>query len=290
MATVQIIQDRTFWENTTPLEAKKMLEEPYFSYLLEVKEKEFEDFLVPYFWMFRSEPDLKRVLNHSNFQVEYVLQFLYFGYGKYISSGNTEIAPFFTQMRSILSSEQSFRLLTKVNDLVYDPTMKIQLLANLDAKSWEDLFAYYEEEEGGAISVLSLFERVGNEEIRELLFHNPILSNYLRMILALESLESDRYSSFFKIVPPILESLVIWERFSRDMLNAFPLEEEKNLPPAKRNQNRLSIILHELLKIPRNETVFVSNYLLANQVFLDNWERNLILSALENYSNAKVFF
>ncbi|WP_246052241.1 LBF_1199 family protein [Leptospira idonii] len=249
------------------------------------KDEAFCDLIFEYLWLFRSESETRVLLNKEEFPSSLLLRFIYFGYGKQFISGNFESGNYFSQVKTMLDPLQSLKILSLSEEMDRDPTLKIHLLANLDPQTWE---AYFDILEGNSFTMqalLGIFANLRENEIRKILLNSPTLYYYLRMMMvSRDQLESDKDKKSKDILQGILDSVHVWELFCLSVQEKFNLTEEKNKKPKERDSLRLSLVLHELVKVPNHERADILVYIKGNGAVIDEWEESTILSVLENHN------
>ncbi len=90
------------------------------------------------------------------------------------------------------------------------------------------------------------------------------------------------------LIESLLSQIGRWEEFVKDMKSTFLLQEEKKCSPKDRNPNRLSIILHELIKISAEERMLILDFFLLHDLLFDVSEKQTIDYILSVYSKEEV--
>jgi len=182
-------KDSEFWKNSSPSEIISFFEQlPNGRKLAAwVKHMEgdlaFADLVFEYLWICRSDEKVIDFLNRNEISPKLILHFIYFGFGKQLSNGNTDSVAYFLEIKSMLTSEQSLRLLSLSVEMDQDPTLKIHLLSNLDPRTWEAYFDLIEENSQTMAMLLEIFSNLREKEIRKILLNSPTLYYYLRMMV-----------------------------------------------------------------------------------------------------------
>lgn len=285
---------KDYWFRASPIQALESLKflagsesrKEFLEIIMETDD--LKDYFISYAWILREESELAILLNQTDLPLTFLLNFIYHGLGDYIKSGNTDYIIYFSRIAKHISAEQSLRLLLDDGLMSKDPALKIQLLANLDAKSWEIFFNKIDEENFGIQSLTQMFKDIPEEDLRRVFYRNTTLYGYMRMILVLSDSESQEVSNFLKSVEEILNGISVWEVFAKDMKSSFPTEIEKLKKPNERNPNRLSILMHEILKTPETERANAMDFLLINEAILDENEFNILNHAINHFSEGEL--
>lgn len=287
---------RDFWKNAGPENAKDILRflcqtdhlRDYLEILFEVEE--LREYFIRYLWILREEPEIVQLLNRRDLPSALIIQFLLFGFGSSLQNDESTQTVYQYELVKQISPEQSVRILLDSSDILLDVTLRILLVANLDAVQWDFYFNTLEEAEGGISVLMKLFAPIPDSEMRSIFFNNTSLYQYIRMILVMFNQENPSERMFFEKISRILDQLRKWETFVKDMKSFFPLELESNLPAPERNANRLSILLHELVQLDETDQNLVIEYFYKNQIIIDIQEKWLISGVLKNYKENQQFF
>ncbi|WP_135355027.1 LBF_1199 family protein [Leptospira ryugenii] len=285
-----------FWKKAGPNNAKASLSflsdtdllQDYLEILFEVEE--LRDYFIRYLWILRNEPEIETLINRKDLPVPLLLNFLYHGFGKTIAERNAESSEYILELVSKLSSAQSLRILLDHTGQLNDPTLKIFLITNLDAVSWEAFFSSLEQEGGVIEGLVELFSEMDQKTIDQVFFTNPQLYQYVRMVIVLCDNDNPIHMEFSQKIEPVFVKLEKWDKFTKQMAEFFPYEVEKQLKLQERNPNRLSILLHELNALESEYQSSVVEYLFHQHIIVDREEKNILTSALKNYQENKKFF
>ncbi|TGN10110.1 hypothetical protein EHS11_11155 [Leptospira ilyithenensis] len=286
-----------FWMNASPSEMirffRQIHEECFLKDWVEVFHKDdlLIDLVFEYLWLYRSESETRTLLNHTDFPPWLLLRFIYFGYGKQILQGHFDSNVYFAQVKSLIDSEQSLRILSLADDMDKDPTLKIHLLANLDAQTWESYFDILEQNDKTIQALVGIFMNLKEQEIRTILLNSPTLYIYLRLMLVSRKIIDDEVGDEkAKILRDILEGIREWELFATNLKDKFDLLTEREQIPKYRDSKRISMILYELIKVGEEDRAGIISYLKGSHVILDEWEDGIIRSTLVNYKQFGTFF
>ncbi|TGL55870.1 hypothetical protein EHQ58_18255 [Leptospira ognonensis] len=288
-------KESDFWKHSSPREIINFLEalthdKGLADWVLHMDEDPaFADMVFEYLWICRSDTKVVEILNSSEFSPMLLLHFIYFGFGKQLSVGNVDAVAYFLQIKDMLTSEQSLRLLALSTEMDQDPTLKIHLLANLDPQTWEAYFEILEQNSQTMQTLLEIFVNLRVNEIRKILLNSPTLYYYLRMMLFSSSLNGVENKIDQIDLKEILESIKVWEMFCQKIATEFSMKKERELSPRERNSQRLSVILRELLQIPAADRVDILIYIKASGALIDEVEESTILSLLQNHDTRGSF-
>ncbi|TGL58173.1 hypothetical protein EHQ58_12395 [Leptospira ognonensis] len=248
---------------------------------------ELREYFVRYLWIFREDSHVESIFKNPNLPVELVENYIYFALGQYLIDVNEEYGRYISQVTKLFPSEMSLQLLASevVNK---DKTLKIHLLANLDAKAWDTFFANLEDSSNGFGELALLFEHLEREELSRLFFRNQNLYASIRMIFVFLKESNLIKPELLSLIESLLSQIGRWEEFVKDMKSTFQLQEEKKCSPKDRNPNRLSIILHELIKISAEERMLILDFFYLNELLFDQSEIKTIDYILSVYSKEEV--
>ncbi|MDF3819384.1 hypothetical protein P3G55_05715 [Leptospira sp. 96542] len=291
-------KESEFWKNASPSELLNFFQLVEESKDLEAlvlhmnTEQAFCDLVFEYLWLFRTEEPTKKFLNDEKISSDLLIKFIYFGYGKQFLSGDFDSNAYFLRIRDLFNSAQSLRILSLEEEMDRDPTLKIHLLSNLDPQTWEAYFDILEKNNMTMQTLLGIFTNLRENEIRKILLNSPTLYYYLRMMMFsnAETSDLDKKNDNKKRLESILDSIHIWETFCNDIKNRFDFVSEGKLTPSKRNPERLSLVLRELIKVPTKDRMDILVYIRGNGAVVDNWEESTIVSALGNFDREGRFF
>jgi len=281
-----------FWHNASPREtletfrriSKSKLFKGWNLYL--EKHQALADLVFEYVWLYRSEPIVKEMLNHMEFPPWLLLRFVYFGFGKQFQCGKFDSNEYFTELKDLLGSETSLRILSLSSEIEKDPTLKIHLLANLDPATWESYFESLDEANMTMEALLGIFANLRDFEIKKILLTSPTLYMYLRMMMLSSSQKvhpDSKLAELFRSLREILDSILVWEKLAESIQQEFRLAEERQKPPAKRQEKRLNLLLRKLKETSREEEPHILQYLVGLGVILDSWEESTLRSSLVHF-------
>lgn len=248
---------------------------------------ELREFFVGYLWIFRDDSHVETIFKNPNLPIKLVENYIYFALGQYLIDVNEEYGSYISQVTKLFPSEMSLQLLAS-EVVSKDKTLKIHLLANLDAKAWDSFFANLEDSPNGFGELALLFEHLEREELSRLFFRNQNLYASIRMIFVFLKESNLIKPDLLSIIETLLSQIARWEEFVKEMKSAFVLHEEKKYSPKERNPNRLSIILHELMQISADERMLILDFFRLHDLLFDDYERQSIDYILKVYSKEEV--
>lgn len=272
-----------FWKKSSPQHAKESFEfllttpnlHEYLEILFEVDE--LVEFFCSYCWILREEDVLKELINHSAMPANLICKAVYYGFGKYIKTGNITPDYYFSIWAKIISSEKSLDLLLTEPMVEKDVTFQLNLLSNLNAKQWEEYFdsSISETTEQNTDSFLRIFEKIDSIHCKRLLYRNPNLYQYLRMLVVFDKQEA--VPGFLFQLENNLKTIHRWEEYADAKRKEFSPKEEREKPPSRRNVNRLTDILRDGLFIADvSDRLDFIEYLMIREVIVDEQEMDII--------------
>lgn len=271
-----------FWKKSSPQHAKESFEflitapnlHDYLEILFEVEE--LVEYFCSYCWILREEDVLRELINHKAMPANLICKAVYYGFGKYIKTGNFTPDYYFAIWAKIISSEKSLDLLLNEPMVEKDVTFQLNLLSNLNAKQWEEYFETSVSETGqNTDSFLRIFEKIDSIHCKRLLYRNPNLYQYLRMLVVFDKKES--VPGFLFQLENNLKTIHRWEEYANAKLKEFSPKEERGKSPSRRNVNRLTDILRDGLFIADAcDRLDFIEYLMIREVIVDEQEMDII--------------
>jgi hypothetical protein len=285
-----------FWKHASPKELidffKNMHTDESLNHWVSFMDEDssFAELVFEYLWLCRNDETVINLLNHPKVSPTLILHFIYFGFGKYMLSGQIDSADYFIQVKQMFNSEQSLRILSMAMEMENDPTLKIHLLSNLNPQTWESYFDMLEQNSQNMQTLLEIFSNLREKEIRKILLNSPTLYYYLRMMIFSVQESKDEVSVTKADIRNIIDSIHIWEKFCLSITSQYSLEEERKKPPNKRDGNRISHIIRELIAIPKEDRGDILVYMKRSGALIDEEEESMIQSLLQNYDmHGKIF-
>lgn len=271
-----------FWKKSSPLHAKESFEflltapnlHEYLEILFEVEE--LVEYFCSYCWILREENVLKELINHPAMPANLICKAVYYGFGRYIKTGNLTPDYYFSIWAKIIGSEKSLDLLLTEPMVEKDVTFQLNLLSNLNAKQWEEYFESIASDAGeNTDSFLRIFERIDSIHCKRLLYRNPNLYQYLRMLVVFD--KQDVVPGFLFQLEKNIKTIHRWEEYANAKLKEFSPKEEREKPPSQRNVNRLSDILRDgLIIADTSDRLDFIEYLMIREVIVDEQEMDII--------------
>ncbi|EMY69986.1 LBF_1199 family protein [Leptospira vanthielii] len=270
-----------FWKKSSPQHAKDSFEflltdpnlQDYLEILFEVEE--LVEYFCSYCWILREEDVLKELINHKFMPSNLICKAVYYGFGKYIKTGNITPDYYFSIWAKIINSEKSLELLLSEPLVGKDVTFQLNLLSNLNAKQWEEYFESSGTTEQNTDSFLRIFEKIDSIHCKRLLYRNPNLYQYLRMLVVFDQKES--VPGFLFQLESNLKTIHRWEEYANKKLKEFSPKDEREKSPSRRNVNRLADILRDGLFIADvSDRLDFIEYLMIREVIVDEQEMDII--------------
>ena len=272
-----------FWKKSSPQHAKDtfefLLEVPNLHEHLEIlfEVDELVEYFCSYCWILREEDVLRELINHKAMPANLICKAVYYGFGKYIKTGNITPDYYFSIWAKIISSEKSLDLLLSEPLVEKDVTFQLNLLSNLNARQWEEYFesTIADTTEQNTNSFLRIFEKIDSIHCKRLLYRNPNLYQYLRMLVVFDKKES--VPGFLFQLENNLKTIHQWEEYANAKLKEFSPKEERAKTPSRRNVNRLADILKDgLFIVDVSDRLDFIEYLMIREVIVDEQEMDII--------------
>jgi len=250
----------------------------------------FQQWMNYYLWLFRNETEFRQILSHSLFPTKFLIQFIYYALGKWISQEN-DPDEFFMEIASIFTPEKCLQILIKEQVVDLDVNFALALISNLDEKG----MSFYFNESGNPDDVANFFYTLFNEledsMIKSFFIKNPELYAYILQIFKAHKDKSEKHQKKFeKFILKFktdLEMIDLILYIKEKVTEKFDMDREKQLPYSKRNLNRILGIVNT---IKDNENIKdILQILYRQRIIIDREEKELIKSILTDEYIKNIF-
>ncbi|MBK6607668.1 MAG: hypothetical protein IPG24_19840 [Leptospiraceae bacterium] len=241
----------------------------------------FQQWMNYYLWLFRSDQEFQQIISHPKFPTKFLLQFIYFSLGKWIS-GDNEPDEFFMEIANLFSPEKCLQILIeeKVADL--DVNLALALISNLD----ESGINYYFERTGNRDDETNffydLFSELEDSMIKSFFIKNPELYTHILQMFKKEKDKSEehriKFERFVEKFKVDLEIIDLTLDIKEKVIRKFDMEKEKTLPCSQRDLKRLVGIINALKD--NKSAIDIVQILYRQKTIIDREEKELIRSIL----------
>lgn len=243
----------------------------------------FVEWMNYYFWLFRRESRIQSFLNLKEFPNSFILQYIYYSFGKWLSLGNVPDT-FFMEIANLFNKTKCLQILVEEELIEKDANLAFSFISNLDEKH---LIKYFENS-GSDLKIsdffLNLFNEVDEDIIKSFFIKNPELYAYILNLFNTNNDISKKNEKKIKKFRLKFETdlLMLTEIFQiKDYVYSnFNIEAEKLKVYNQRNFKRISYIINKLKKIENIEEGIQILY--RNFVIIEKMEKDLIRQILKD--------
>lgn len=242
--------------------------------------EEINTLLFYYFWMFREDDFIIKLINDPKFPNELLIKFIYYGYGQWIRNGHNP-DDFFLHSIQFLSPQKCITLLNDSFDIVFnDSTLTLFLITSLDKEHIEYFFKTTKNIQDITEFFSEIFDNLDEEAIKYFFFKNYSLYTYVIKLFQALDPNSKKYKRFFNKYRQYLTFIDEIDRITSLIQNTYDMEKEKKKHPEARNKTRILRLIQEIDTIHnKKEGIYLLN---MRGLFLDTNEMDLVESILNN--------
>ncbi len=241
----------------------------------------FQQWMNYYLWLFRNEEEFQQIISHPSFPTKFLVQFIYFSLGKWIS-GDNEPDEFFMEIATLFSPDKCLQILIEENIVDLDVNLALALISNLDEKGINFYFDRTGNRNDETNFFYDLFSELDDSMIKSFFIKNPELYTYILQMFKKEKDKSEehqkKYERFIEKFKVDLEIIDLTLYIKEKVNQKYDLEKEKTLPCSQRNLSRLVGIINAL-KGNKNANDIVQ-ILYRQKTIIDREEKELIRSIL----------
>ena len=243
-----------------------------------------------YFWLFRRESKIQNFFNLKNFPNSFILQYIYYSFGKWLSLGNNP-DNFFMEISSLFNKTKCLQILVEEELIDKDANLALSFISNLDEK----YLVQYFDNSGSTLKItdffLNLFNEIDDEVIKTFFIKNPELYAFILNLFNtnqdISGKNKDKVKKFQLKFQSDLEMLTqIFDIKDYVFLN-FNIEDEKLKEYNKRNFKRISYIINKLKKMENIDDGIQILY--RHYVIIERMEKDMIRQILKDEFIAVLF-
>ncbi len=241
----------------------------------------FQQWMNYYLWLFRNEEEFQQIVSHPKFPTKFLVQFIYYSLGKWIS-GDNEPDEFFMEIATLFSPDKCLQILIEENIVDIDVNLALAFISNLDETGINFYFDRTGNRNDETNFFYDLFSELEDSMIKSFFIKNPELYTYILQMFKREKDKSPehqkKFENFVKKFKVDLEIIDLTLYIKEKVMQKFDLEKEKALPCSQRNLSRLVGIINAL-KGNKN-AVDIVQILYRQKTIIDREEKELIRSIL----------
>jgi hypothetical protein len=241
----------------------------------------FLDWINYYLWLFRKEKVIKDFLNSPKFPNDFIIQYIYYSFGKWISMGNNPDY-FFMEITGSFSKEKTVQILVEENLVEIDANLSLSFISNLDETS---LKSFFDKTDNTLIITdffLNLFGELDDEVIKSFFIKNPgLYIHILSLFKDVTDITEKKQKKISKFQEKFKEDFEMLDKIlliKEKVFKAFNMEAESKKNYNERNFKRISYIVKKLrgtTKIEESIQILYKHY-----VIIDRMEKDLIRQIL----------
>lgn len=279
---LEFIEENTFAVNSTYTFLLSLSSDQFID-LIEKNQKipSFLQWINYYLWLFRNEEKLRQMISSPVFPSKFLVQFIYYALGKWISQDN-DPDEFFMEIASIFSSEKCLQILIEEEVVDLDVNFALALISNLD----ENGMNHYFNETGNPGDVANffytLFSELEDSMIKSFFIKNPELYTYILQLFKTQKNISEKnqkkFEKFIEKFKNDFEMIDLISYIKEKIIKKYDLENEKLLPCSKRNLNRLLEIAYAIKNNSNLKDILQIMY--RQRYIIDREEKEIIKSIL----------
>lgn len=243
----------------------------------------FMEWMNYYFWLFRRETRIQNFLNLKDFPNTFILQYIYYSFGKWLSLGN---APelFFMEIADLFQKSKCLQILIEEDLIDKDANLAFSFISNLDEKY---LIKYFENS-GSNLNIsdffLNLFNEIDDDIIKAFFIKNPELYAFILNLFNsnndIVKKNQEKVRKFRMKFESDLSMLKELFQIKDYVYSNFNIEDEKLKVYNQRNFKRISYIINKLKKIDNIDEGIQILY--RHYVIIEKMEKDLIRQILKD--------
>ena len=234
--------------------------------------------LIYYCYIFRLEESIMNLINHPNFPNEILIKIIFFNFGSWIIAGN-DVDEYFANAIIFISPMKIMDILINTDITTLDLTLTLYFLSNLDLNAMDAYFSKVQNIEDTICMFVDIFNKIGTRGMRTFFSRNPHLYGHIINIM---NSYKDNFSinEFLTKNERNIELINKLMELTNGIKNQFNYENEKQLPPSKRNQNRMLMVIEQIKDF--DNLIEVVNVLHSQGIFIDDSERDIIYNIISD--------
>lgn len=232
--------------------------------------------------LFREMKHLQQYMNSESFPMELLERFIIFTFG-YCSMHDSSAENIMDDILFFIDPDRIFELIMKSKFIQSDKLLLFLMLSRLDVKMLNRYFSTIRD----VPSVINYFLKLPEEVLRGIISRNYHLFQYILIMMAEGETTQLISSEFFE---KYKKDILMFNRLN-DMIRKYKagrdFEKERGLPFNQRDMSRISSIVGMVREMP--DHIKAIEYMAGEQVFIDEMEKKVVLSAVTDPLMKNVF-
>lgn len=232
--------------------------------------------------LFRDMKHLQEYMNSASFPIETLEKFIIFTFG-YCGMHDASTENIMDDILFFLNRDRLFELTMKSKYIQSDKLLLFLMLSKFDVEMLNRYFATVKDVSG----IINYFLKLPDEVLRGIISRNYHLFQYILLMMSEGESTQLVSSEFFE---KYKSDIMLFSKLN-DMIREYrshaDFEKERNLPFNQRDMSRISMIVNMVKEMP--DPVKAIEYFAGEQVFIDDMEKKIVLSAVTDPMMKNVF-
>lgn len=232
--------------------------------------------------LYRDMENIQEYMNRDSFPIEMLEKFVIFTFG-YFSKHDNTTENIFDEVLFFIKRERLFDLTMTSKYIQSDKHLLFLMLTKFDLDMLNRYFATVKDKS----VIINQFLKLPEIVLKRIISRNFRLFEYILLMMA-EGESVDKISSEF--FEKYKEDINLFSRLN-DMIREYKknidFEKEKSVPFNKRDMSRITYLVNLAKELPEPEKAV--EYFAMEQVFIDEMEKKIVLSALRDPVMKSIF-
>ena len=232
--------------------------------------------------LFRDMKHLQEYMNSASFSIETLEKFIIFTFG-YCGMHDASTENIMDDILYFINRERLFELIMKSKYIQNDKLLLFLMLSKFDVAMLNRYFSTVRDVSG----IINYFLKLPEEVLRGIISRNYHLFQYILLMMSEGESTQMISSEFFE---KYKNDILIFSKLN-DMIHRYrentDFKKEKSLPFNQRDMSRISMIVNMVKEMP--DPVRAVEYFSGEQVFIDEMEKKIVLSAVTDPMMKNVF-
>jgi hypothetical protein len=232
--------------------------------------------------LYRDMKNIQDFMNSEYFHIGMLEKFIIFTYG-YFSKHDNTTEGIFDEILFFLNREKLFELTMNSKYIQNDKHLLFLMLSKFDLNMLNKYFASITDKSG----IINYFLKLPDIVLKRIISRNFRLFEYILLMMA-EGESADKISSEF--FEKYREDIAVFSKLNdmiRDYKKTVDFEKEKTIPFNQRDMSRIMNLVNMAKELP--DPVKAVEYFAMEQVFVDDMEKKIVLSALTDPIMKNIF-
>jgi hypothetical protein len=232
--------------------------------------------------LYRDMKNIQDFMNSEYFHIGMLEKFIIFTFG-YFSKHDNTTEGIFDEILFFLNREKLFELTMNSKYIQNDKHLLFLMLSKFDLNMLNKYFASITDKSG----IINYFLKLPDIVLKRIISRNFRLFEYILLMMA-EGESADKISSEF--FEKYREDIAVFSKLNdmiRDYKKTVDFEKEKTIPFNQRDMSRIMNLVNMAKELP--DPVKAVEYFAMEQVFVDDMEKKIVLSALTDPIMKNIF-